>query len=72
MKKKQRVMKRTRIKEVRRTEPSLSGSGVRQTDDPNCTANRVVYCNQWQCYSHDLCFSDGSKTENPAVLSKNK
>jgi len=72
VKKKRRIIKRTLVKEIRRAEPSVSGDGAKQTDDPNCTGTRVVYCNQWECYSHRLCFSDGSKAENEAVISENK
>jgi hypothetical protein len=59
VKKKRRIIKRTLVKEIRRPEPSVSGDGAKQTDDPNRTGTRVVYCNQWECYSHLLCVSDG-------------
>ncbi len=60
MKKKQKIIRRTRVKETRRPDASICGDGAKQTDDPACTGTPVVYCNQWECYSHDLCISDGT------------
>ena len=72
MKKKRRTIKRTLVKEIRRPDASVYGGGGKQTDDPNCAGTPVVYCNQWECYSHDLCFSDGSRAEKEAVISGSK
>ena len=72
MRKKQKVMKRTCVKIIGRPDVSVCGDGAKQTDDPNCNGTGVVYCNQWECYSHRLCLSDGSRAENKAVTSENK
>jgi len=72
MKKKQRTIKRALVKEIRRPHASVDRDGTNQIDDPDCTGTPVVYCNQWECYSHDLCISDGLRTENRAVISGSK